>query len=118
MKTEDMENNTKFFEPLLESASEYAKTSYELVKLKALVKTTDLVSSLIPQSIFVILIAAFMLFLSLGLALWLGEILGKMFYGFFMIAAFYFFAGIVIHFLMHKWIKKLVGNYFIKRVLK
>jgi fatty acid desaturase len=73
---------------------------------------------LVPQSIVIVLIVSFMLFLNLGIALWLGDILGKPFYGFFAVAAFYILAGIVIHFFMHKWIKKLVGNYFIKRVLK
>jgi fatty acid desaturase len=59
-----------------------------------------------------------MLFLNLGIAFWLGDILGKPFWGFFVVAAFYFLVGIVIHFFMHNWIKRLVGNYFIKRVLK
>jgi fatty acid desaturase len=116
--TEDMEDNTKFLESLLERASEYGKTSLELIKLKTLDKTTDIVSSLVPQSIVIILIASFMLFLNLGIALWLGDILGKTFYGFFVVAAFYILAGIVFHFFMHKWTKKLVGNYIIKHILK
>ena len=113
-----MEDNTKLLESLLERATEYGKTSFELVKLKTIDKTTDVVSSLVPHSVVFVLIASFMLFLNLGLALWLGDILGKPFYGFFVVAAFYFLAGIIIHFFMHNWIKKLVGNYFIKRVLK
>jgi hypothetical protein len=113
-----MEDNTKLLESLLERASEYGKTSFELVKLKTIDKTTDVVSSLVPHSVVFVLIASFMLFLNLGLALWLGDILGKPFYGFFVVAAFYMLAGIIIHFFMHNWIKKLVGNYFIKRVLK
>lgn len=113
-----MEENGKLLESLLEKASEYGKTSLELAKLKALDKTTDVVSSLIPHSVVILLLASFMLFLNLGLALWLGDILGKAFYGFFVVAAFYFLAGIFIHFFMHNWIKKLVGNSFIKHILK
>ncbi len=113
-----MEDNTKLLESLLEKATDFGKTSFELVKLKTLDKSTDIVSSLVPNSIVFVLIVTFMLFLNLGLALWLGDILGKIFYGFFVVAAFYIFAGIVIHFFMHKWIKKLVGNYFIKLMLK
>jgi len=113
-----MEDNTKLLESLLERATEYGKTSYELVKLKALDKTTDVVSSLIPHSVVVIFIASFMLFLNLGLALWLGDILGKIFYGFFVVAGFYVITGIIIHFFMHKWFKRLVSNYFIRHVLK
>jgi hypothetical protein len=113
-----MEDNKKLVESLLEKATEYGKTSYELVKLKVLDKTSDVVSTFIPHSVVFILIASFMLFLNLGLAFWLGEILGKTFYGFFVIAGFYVITGIVIHFFMHKWLKKIVGNYFIKQVLK
>jgi hypothetical protein len=113
-----MEDNTKLLESLLERATEYGKTSYELVKLKTLDKTTDVVSTLIPHSVVVALIASFMLFLNLGLALWLGEVLGKTFYGFFVVAAFYIITGIIVHFFMHKWLKRLVGNYFIRPVLK
>ena len=36
-----MEENTKILESLIESATEYGKTSIELVKLKVLDKTTD-----------------------------------------------------------------------------
>jgi hypothetical protein len=113
-----MEDNSKLLESLLEKASEFGKTSIELVKLKALDKTTDVVSSLVPHSIAVILISTFVLFINLGLALWLGDILGKSFYGFFVVAAFYILAGLVLHLFMHKRIKKLVGNYFIKHMLK
>ena len=113
-----MEENTRLLESLLESASEYGKTSLELVKLKALDKTTDIVSSLVPNTVVIVLIATFFLFLNLGLALWLGELLGRIFYGFFVVAGFYILTGIIIHFFMHNRIKRLVGNYFIKNMLK
>jgi hypothetical protein len=113
-----MEDNTKLIESLLERIAEYGKSSFELVKLKALDKTSDTVSSLIPHSVVMVLVAVFMLFLNLGLAFWLGEVLGRTFYGFFVVAAFYGLVGLVIHFFMHDRLKKIVGNYFIKHVLK
>jgi len=113
-----MEDNTKLIESLLERTADYGKASFELVKLKALDKTSDAVSSLIPHSVVLVLVAVFMLFLNLGLAFWLGEILGRTFYGFFVIAGFYGIAGIVIHFFMHDQLKKIIGNYFIKHMLK
>jgi fatty acid desaturase len=118
IKNEVMEDNTKSFESLLERAAEYGKTSYELVKLKAVDKSSDVVSSLIPHSIVFVLIALFLLFLNLGLAFWLGEILGKTYLGFLVVAGFYVFMGIVVHFLLHKWIKNKVRNNIIKLLLK
>jgi len=113
-----MEDNINLLDSLIERATDYGKTSYELVKLKALDKTSEIVSSFVPHSVVFVLIASFMLFLNLGLAFWLGEILGKIFYGFFVVAAFYVITGITVHFFMNKWFKRLVSNYFIKRVLK
>jgi hypothetical protein len=113
-----MEDNADLLESLLERATDYGKTSIELVKLKSIDKIADIVSSIIPLSVFILLVSAFLLFLNLGIALWLGELLGKLFYGFFVVAGFYIFCGLIIRFFLNNWIKKLVGDYFIKRILK
>ena len=113
-----MEENANLFETLLERASEYGKTSIELARLKALDKTTEIVSSVIPLSVVILLVVSSLLFLNLGLAFWLGEVLGKTYYGFLIVAAFYIVAGILIHFFLRKWVKRIVGDYFIKHILK
>lgn len=113
-----MEDNAKLIESLFDKATEYGKISFELVKLKAVDKASDAVSSFVPYMIAIVFIASFVLFLSLGLALWLGEILGQMYYGFLLVAAFYGIIGIFVHLVMHKWIKRRVGNRFIEQILK
>lgn len=113
-----MEEHAKLIEALLERATDYGKTSYELVKLKAIDKTSDAVSSFIPNLVALIIIGAFILFLSFGSALWLGEILGKIYYGFFVVGAFYFIIWFILYFFMLKWLKKITGNYFVKNVFK
>lgn len=113
-----MEENTKRIESLLDGAIEYGKTSFELAKLKAIAQASDAVSSFIPHSLVIIVIASSLFFLSVGVALWLGEILGKIFYGFFVLTAFYGIIGAVLHFLMRKWLKKIVSNYIVKQVFK
>jgi fatty acid desaturase len=113
-----MNDNTKLLESLLDKATDYGKTSFELIKLKVLDKTTNVVSSLVPQSVVIILIAIFLIFLNLGIALYLGDLFGKTYFGFFAVAAFYILAGTVIHFFMHRQIKKMVADYIIKQVLK
>lgn len=118
IKTETMEDNANLFESLIERTVEYGKTSLELEKLKAVDKTSDIVSTFVPNSIVAVLILSFMLFFTAGLALWIGEILGKIYYGFFVLAAFYGITGIFMHFVMHKWLKNLVCNNFIKQMLK
>jgi phosphoglycerol transferase MdoB-like AlkP superfamily enzyme len=113
-----MNDNTKLLESLLEKASDYGKTSFELLKLKTVDKTADIVSSFVPQSIVVILILVFVIFLNLGIALYLGDLFGKAYLGFFAVASFYILAGTVIHFFLQTRIKRMVADYFIKQVLK
>jgi len=113
-----MEDNVKIIGSLLQSAAEYGKKSLELIKLKALDKTSDVVSSFIPPSVVLVFLSSFILFSGLGLAFWLGEILGKIYFGFFAVAAFYCFTGIFIRAFMYKWLKKIARNFMIKHVLK
>jgi len=112
-----MDDNTKLIESLLERVVEYGKASLELAKLKALDKTSGIVSTVIPHAVVFVLIASFMLFFNLGLAFWLGLLLGQIYFGFILVAGFYGLTAIVVHFFMHKWFKKLVCDYFIKQML-
>ena len=113
-----MEDDARLLETLLEKAAEYGKTSLELVKLKALDRTAELISAFVPLAIVIILIASFLLFLNLGLAFWLGEILGRTYYGFFVVSGFYLIVCLILRLFLFDRIKKLVGNYFIKQLLK
>jgi hypothetical protein len=111
-----MEEKVSSLESLLERAEEYGKTSLELIKLKTLDKTADAVSSFVPQLAITLAVLVFLLMINIGIALWLGEILGKSWYGFLILAGFYLIIGIVL-FLLRKWLKKLVANIIIKQTL-
>jgi len=113
-----MESETNLIEELIEKTVEYGKSSLELAKLKALDKISDVVSSLMAHSVVIAILFSFMLFLNLGLAFWIGKILGEVYYGFFAVAGFYCIAAIFIYVFMLKWIRKCVGNTVIKQVLK
>lgn len=112
-----MEDNNKLIESLLKRITDYGKVSYELAKLQALEKISVVASSIIFNAIVFVLFASFMLFLSLGAAYWLGEILGNNYYGFFVVAAFYIVVAIFVRLFMYKWLKKLIRNYVINQVL-
>jgi hypothetical protein len=113
-----MDEKSDIFESLFKRAEEYGKTSLELLKLKALDKATDVISSGMSRMVAVYAIATFLLMANLGLALWLGDILGKLWYGFFVVAAFYGLFGVVMYFFAHKSLKKLLADFIIKQVLK
>lgn len=112
------EEKPNFIEPLFSRVEEYGKSSYELFKLKAVEKTAGVVSTLISRGGTVIFLAMFTVIANLGIALWLGDILGKNYYGFFCVAGFYAIIGGVIYFFLHNTIKKKVSNSIISQLLR
>jgi len=113
-----MGEQTNLLISLLEKAEEYFKTTIELLKLKSIDAFTGVVSSIISRIAAIFIIFMSFILGSIGLALWLGEIFGKSWYGFFMVAGIYCIIGLVMFFLLHNWIKKIVGDFIIKQVLK
>ncbi|MBN2172986.1 MAG: hypothetical protein JW731_02560 [Bacteroidales bacterium] len=113
-----METPLTSIEDLFEPVEAYVKTTIELSKLKILDSATIVVTSILARIGVISVISMFILVLSTGIALWLGEILGKVYYGFFIIAGFYLLAGIVFHFFLRNWIKGPISEIIIKQVLK
>jgi hypothetical protein len=113
-----MEENPKLLETLVERAKDYGQTSIVLVKLKALDKSSEVLSSAFSNSVGPAIICFVVLFANLGLAFWLGEVLGSLNAGFFIIAAFYLVLALFIHIFLRNWIKSVFRNMIIKNVLK
>jgi hypothetical protein len=113
-----MEDKSSIFAGLLQKLTDYGNTTLELTKLKALEKSAEFISSAIPQILGFAVFVIFLLMLSIGLALWLGNILGGSFVGFFAVAGLYGLIFLVLTFLLHKWIKMKIANYFVKMMLK
>ena len=105
-------------EKLIETATEYGISTYELLKLKAIDKIADVVSTILPHYIVLVLIGVFVLFLNLGISFWLGEIFGNIYYGFLVVAGFYGITGAIIHFFFHKRIKRNIANNIVKQLIK
>lgn len=112
---EDIKNS---LDSLLDSAEEYGKSSIELLKLKALDKSSEVLASLMSRAIAIFILFMFFLIITIGLAIWLGEITGKYSYGFFIVAAFYGITGIIMYFFLHKRIKMHLNNSIIKQIFK
>jgi hypothetical protein len=60
----------------------------------------------------------FMLFVNLGIAFWLGIILGSTFYGFLVVAGFYGVLGAIIHLFFHNRIKRSIANNIVQQLIK
>lgn len=102
----NMETTPTLIESLIERIEVLTKTTVELSKLKAMETTSHVVAALISRLILIFVLAIFLTILSIGVALMLGESFSKPYYGFFIVAGFYFVAAIVLYFNLSKWIKK------------
>lgn len=113
-----METASVLLESLLEKAEAYGKTTFELSKLKALETMTKVVTFIVYRGSVLIVLILFVLILSIGVSLWLGEWLGKPYYGFFMVAAIYFVAVIILHIFLHNRIKRPISDLLITESLQ
>jgi Zn-dependent protease with chaperone function len=111
-----METPPSLIELLLTRVEAYSKTTLELAKFKTLETMSTVISTLASRFIFFIVITLFIVFLSIGIALYLGDLLEKVYYGFFIVAAFYLVVGTVFYFSLDKWIKKPVGDLMISQL--
>lgn len=103
---------------LFERAEDYAKTTIKLVKLNAVDKSAEIVSSLFSMLVVGMTVVLSIIIISIGVALWLGKILGDSFYGFFIIGAFYMITAILLRVFREQWLKYPVSNSIIKQLMK
>ena len=103
---------------LFENAETYLYTNVELFKLKAIGKLADVVSQAVSTLIFVVFAIMVAFILNIGLALWLGEMTGKTYYGFFILAGFYTLIGIIFFCFRVRLIKQPINHLIITKMQK
>lgn len=111
-----MENdNTALVEVLFEKTESYVKVSAEVFKLRIINKISNVISDLTASFVVIVFGTLFFLVFNIGVSLWIGELLGKMYLGFFAVAGFYMLAGIVLYMFRNTWIKIPLRNAIITR---
>jgi asparagine N-glycosylation enzyme membrane subunit Stt3 len=113
-----MDERESLIESLIEKGEQYGKTTLELIKLKTLDKSAGAASDLVSWLIVVIFATLFFLILNIGIALWIGDLLGKSYYGFFVIAGFYAILALVFSIFRKQLIKRPLNNSIITQVLE
>ena len=113
-----MTDNTTPIATLFDRAEDYTKTTLKLFKLNAVDKSAEIVSSLFSLLVVIFAVVLSIVIISIGVALWIGKLLGDSFYGFFVIGAFYILVSILLHVFREKWLKYPVSNSIIKQMLK
>jgi len=113
-----MDEQSGLIESLIEKGEQYGKTTLELLKLKTLDKSANIVSDMVSWLIVIVFAVLFFLILNIGVALWIGELLGKSYYGFFIVSGFYALMAFIFLIFRKQLIKKPLNNSIITQVLE
>ena len=113
-----MENIATDIELLYNKAEKYTKTSFELLQLNTIDKTSDVISSLAVITSMVIIVAMFILFINIGISLLIGKLLNDYAMGFFLISGFYFIVALIVFVFRKTLIKIPIDNLIVSKLLK
>jgi len=113
-----MENIASDIELLYKKAEQYSKTSFELLQLNTIDKTSDVISSLSVVISISVIVAMFTLFINIGISLLIGRLLNDYALGFFLISGFYFVVAIVVFIFRKTLIKIPIDNLIVATFLK
>lgn len=105
-----MKSSVMLIEPLFERIEAYSETSLKLAKLKVLDGLITVGTNLITRLSVALMFVLFTIMAGIAVAQFLGEIMGKPYYGFFIVAIIYLIIGIVLHFFLGNWIKKPIND--------
>jgi hypothetical protein len=111
-----METSPGPIDSLVQHAEQFNKASLELIKLKAIDKAADIASTFFSRALLSIVVGFFAFTITIAISFWLGELLGKTYYGFLVVASVYGIVGFVL-FLCHPAIKKSMTNSIITQIL-
>lgn len=113
-----MKDKAILIEMLFEKVESYTKTTLELYRLKAIDKVTDIFATIASGLVIAVIFALFFILVSVGLSLYLGELLGKNYYGFFALGGFYALVGIIIAMNRRAWLESKLNDFLINQIFK
>ena len=113
-----MDKQPNVVESLIGNSTEYIETRLNLFKLKLVDKTSDIASSVVSiLPLLLIFILVFFL-LNIGIALLIGDFVGRASWGFLILTAIYIIAGLVLYKSRNKLLKVPFANLLIRKFLK
>ena len=113
-----MEEKTGSISAWIERLEKYIRATFELYKLKAVDKLADIVSSLVARLVVALFAVMFFLMVNIAVSLWVGELLGKTYLGFFAVSGLYALLGIIFYVFRDRLIRKPVSDAIVKEALK
>ncbi len=112
-----MEKQANAFEDLFSKTNDYLETKVELLKLQAVSKSSAVASSVVSSIVVGLLLVMVVILLNIGLALWIGQLIGESYIGFFIVTGFYILLLLIVIATRRRIIGTPVKNLFIKAFL-
>jgi hypothetical protein len=103
-----MDNNPNILDSLMEKIENYSKINIELMKLISIKKVAKFTSILYVNSILALVLILCVFLVTIGLAIWVGNIFGEMSLGFFIVAAAYAILGLIYCVFLFRYNKKTI----------
>ncbi len=114
-----MEKNNDFDnDGLFDRAKDYVNTSIELKKLGVIQSVVKTVGSVVNGLVLLIVSIFFLMFLSIAVGLYLGELLDSMYLGFFLVTLFYLVLAILVGLMGKNYIQNPVTNTLISKIFQ
>ena len=105
-------------ESLFANVKGYVEDRLELFKLKLVDKVSSIVSSVLSGLVLFLFFIIFFIVFNIGIALLVGDLLGKFYLGFLIVAAFYALAGLVLFIGRNFFFKAVISGMIIKKFYK
>ncbi len=113
-----MHEKIEIAEELFEKAKHLGRTKLELYKLKAIDKASDIFATIATGALMIVVLIFLLAMLSTGVALYLGEVLGKIHYGFFAVAGIYAVIAILVIAFKKTLLTDFFTNFIINTIFK
>ena len=112
-----MEEKSTNLEVLFERGMEYTRTSIALFKMKSVERISELVSKFAVVLIFVVIALLFFLNLNIGIAILIGDSLGKIWLGFIIVSGFYVFIGLLFYIFKETLLKRKISDSIVSQMM-
>lgn len=103
-------------EEFTENLKDYVKTNYELIKLQAIERSTVIVADLISDLLIGLVVIFVVLFISFWAGFYISAIIGDIYTGFAIVAAFYMLIAIIMLLVRKKLIERPIRNKIIRKI--
>lgn len=111
-----MKETQRLLDELIAKAEGYGYSSFELAKLKSIRVVANTSGKVGVHFAIWAVIVLFSLMLSTGVALWLGEMWGHVYLGFFAVAGFYLLLAIILRIFKVPLVQRPIANFVVKKI--